>query len=186
MLKWLSIITLLALAAGVVVGATAAGTGDQGLIGLATEVEYIGALWLNLLRMTVIPLVFSLLVTGVASVADAASTGRLAARSIWVFAVLLIAATTSPASLSRSSCPSGRLIRKPPPTSLPAPAGNPSSPHPRRRSASGWPVSRRATPSRPLPRARFCHWWCSRCSSALPQPSSLQRSASRWSPSSAP
>jgi len=94
MLKWLSIITLLALAAGVMVGAVAAGTGDQGLIGLATEVEYIGALWLNLLRMTVIPLVFSLLVTGVASVADAASTGRLAARSIWVFAVLLAAATT--------------------------------------------------------------------------------------------
>jgi proton glutamate symport protein len=94
MLKWLSIITLLALAAGVVVGAVVGGTGDQALIGLATEVEYIGALWLNLLRMTVIPLVFSLLVTGVASVADAASTGRLAARSIWVFAVLLAAATS--------------------------------------------------------------------------------------------
>lgn len=94
MLKWLSIITLLALAAGVVAGAVVAGTGDQGLIGLATEVEYIGSLWLNLLRMTVIPLVFALLVTGVASVADAASTGRLAARSIWVFGVLLLAATT--------------------------------------------------------------------------------------------
>ena len=85
MLKWLSIITLLALAAGVAVGAMVAGTGDQGLVGLTTEVEYIGSLWLNLLRMTVIPLVFSLLVTGVASVADAASTGRLAARSIFVF-----------------------------------------------------------------------------------------------------
>lgn len=94
MLKWLSIITLLALAAGVAVGAMVAGTGDQGLVGLTTEVEYIGSLWLNLLRMTVIPLVFSLLVTGVASVADAASTGRLAARSIFVFGVLLVAATT--------------------------------------------------------------------------------------------
>jgi Na+/H+-dicarboxylate symporter len=94
MLKWLSIITLLALAAGVAVGAVVAGAGDQGLIGFTTEVEYLGALWLNLLRMTVIPLVFALLVTGVASVADAASTGRLAARSIWVFGVLLVAATT--------------------------------------------------------------------------------------------
>ena len=93
MLKWLSIITLLALAAGVAVGAMVAETGDQGLVGLTTEVEYIGSLWLNLLRMTVIPLVFSLLVTGVASVADAASTGRLAARSIFVFGVLLVAAT---------------------------------------------------------------------------------------------
>lgn len=94
MLKWLSIITLAALAAGVVVGALVGGTGDAGLIGITTEIEYIGSLWLNLLRMTVIPLVFSLLVTGVASVADAASTGRLAARTIWVFGVLLAAATT--------------------------------------------------------------------------------------------
>ena len=94
MLKWLSLITLLALAAGVVVGAVVAGTGDQSLIGVTTEVEYIGALWLNLLRMTVIPLVFSLLVTGVASVADTASSGRTAARSIFVFGVLLVAATT--------------------------------------------------------------------------------------------
>lgn len=94
MLKWLSIVTLLALGAGVVVGAAVGGTGDQGLVGLATEVEYIGSLWLNLLRMTVIPLVFSLLVTGVASVADTVSTGRLAARAIWVFGVLLVAATT--------------------------------------------------------------------------------------------
>ncbi len=94
MLKWLSIITLLALAAGIAVGAMVAGTGDQGLVGITTEVEYIGSLWLNLLRMTVIPLVFSLLVTGVASVADAASTGRLAARSMFVFGVLLVAATT--------------------------------------------------------------------------------------------
>ena len=33
------------------------------------------------------------LVTGIASVADAASTGRLAARSLFVFAVLLVTAT---------------------------------------------------------------------------------------------
>ncbi len=43
--------------------------------------------------MTVIPLVFSLLVTGIASVADAAATGRLAARTIMVFLVLLVVAT---------------------------------------------------------------------------------------------
>ncbi len=94
MLKWLSIITVLALAAGIAVGALVGSSGNEGLIGFTTEVEYIGALWLNLLRMTVVPLVFALLVTGVASVANAASTGRLAARSLGVFAVLLVAATT--------------------------------------------------------------------------------------------
>lgn len=94
MLKWLSIITVLALAAGVAVGALVGSSGNEGLIGFTTEVEYIGTLWLNLLRMTVVPLVFALLVTGVASVANAASTGRLAARSLGVFGVLLVAATT--------------------------------------------------------------------------------------------
>src|SRR5690349_8161631 len=94
MLKWLSVITLLALAAGVAAGAWAAATGNPDVIAFATQVEHVGALWLNLLRMTVIPLVFSLLVTGVASVADAASSGRVAARAILVFGVLLVSATT--------------------------------------------------------------------------------------------
>jgi proton glutamate symport protein len=93
MLKWVSLITVLALAAGVAAGAAIAASGDANLAAIAKEVEYIGTLWLNALRMTVIPLVFSLLVTGIASVADAASTGRLAARSLFVFAVLLATAT---------------------------------------------------------------------------------------------
>ncbi len=93
MLKWLSVITLLALAAGVAAGAWAAASGDPNIIGFATQVGHVGDLWLNLLRMTVIPLVFSLLVTGVASVADAASSGRVAARAIFVFGVLLVSAT---------------------------------------------------------------------------------------------
>jgi len=93
MLKRLSIITVLALAAGIAVGALVGSSGNEALVGFTTEVEYIGTLWLNLLRMTVVPLVFALLVTGVASVANAASTGRLAARSLGVFAVLLVAAT---------------------------------------------------------------------------------------------
>lgn len=93
MLKWLSLITVVALAAGIAVGALVGASGNADLIGFTTEVEYVGALWLNLLRMTVVPLVFSLLVTGVASVANAASTGRLAARSLMVFGVLLVAAT---------------------------------------------------------------------------------------------
>jgi Na+/H+-dicarboxylate symporter len=93
MLKWVSLITVLALAAGVAAGAAIGASGDPNLAATATEVEYIGTLWLNALRMTVIPLVFSLMVTGIASVADAAATGRLAARSLFVFAVLLATAT---------------------------------------------------------------------------------------------
>lgn len=93
MLKWVSLFTVLALAAGVAVGAAIGASGDAGLVGVATEVEYVGELWLNALRMTVIPLVFSLMVTGIASVADAAATGRLAARSLFVIAVMLVTST---------------------------------------------------------------------------------------------
>lgn len=88
-----SFLTVAALVLGVAAGAAIAAYAPG--LTLATEqFESIGSLWLNALRMTVIPLVFSLLVTGVASVADAAATGRLAARALIVFAVLLITATT--------------------------------------------------------------------------------------------
>jgi proton glutamate symport protein len=42
--------------------------------------------------MTIVPLVFCLLVTGIASVADAAATGKLAARAIGMFSILLVVA----------------------------------------------------------------------------------------------
>jgi len=48
-----------------------------------------GTLWLNGLRMTIVPLVFSLLVTGIASGASAASAGGLAARALALFAIVL-------------------------------------------------------------------------------------------------
>lgn len=94
MLKWLSIITVLALAAGVVVGAEVANFGNGDVVYATQQFEYVGQLWLNLLRMTIIPLVVALLVTGIASLANAAAAGRLAARSIFVFAVLLVVATS--------------------------------------------------------------------------------------------
>jgi Na+/H+-dicarboxylate symporter len=54
--------------------------------------EPIGALWLNGLRMTIVPLVFALLVTGIAANASAASAGGLAVRALAVFSVLLLLA----------------------------------------------------------------------------------------------
>jgi len=92
MLRSLSVRVLLALAAGLVAGAAVGAVGDPGLRSGAEAVEAVGGLWLNALRMTIVPLVFSLLVTGVASVTDAAATGRLAARALGLFAILLIIA----------------------------------------------------------------------------------------------
>lgn len=48
----------------------------------------VGALWLNGLRMTIVPLVVALLITGIAQSAEAARAGRMAART--VFAILAL------------------------------------------------------------------------------------------------
>ena len=60
--------------------------------------EPIGTVWLNGLQMTVIPLVVSLLITGVASTAQAASAGKLAARTIG-FSLLLLFVNTAAAAI---------------------------------------------------------------------------------------
>ena len=59
---------------------------------LPSTAEAIGSVWLGALQMTVIPLVFSLLVVGIAAVSDAMSAGRLAARALGWFAALLAVA----------------------------------------------------------------------------------------------
>lgn len=89
----LSLWVLVALIGGLAAGAAAQAWGIPGGTGTVALVDGLGQLWLNALRMTIIPLVFSLLVTGIASIADAAATGRLALKAIIVFAVLLVGAT---------------------------------------------------------------------------------------------
>ena len=61
----------------------------MGWDGLAAMAEPIGTLWLDALRMTVVPLVIALLVTGIARTADSARGGRLALRSVILFVALL-------------------------------------------------------------------------------------------------
>jgi proton glutamate symport protein len=57
----------------------------------AMVAQPIGDLWLNALQMTVVPLVVALVILGVSSTRDAASSGRTARRAIVVFLVLLCA-----------------------------------------------------------------------------------------------
>lgn len=87
MFRSLAVRVLLALALGLGAGAAVGAIGNDGLTAAAGVLESVGGLWLNLLRMTIVPLVFCLLVTGVISTADAAATGRLATRAILLFAV---------------------------------------------------------------------------------------------------
>ncbi len=64
--------------------------------GVIEAVRAVGGLWLSALQMTVVPLVFSALVTGIAVASDAAATGRLAARAVTLFVglVAFVAAMT--------------------------------------------------------------------------------------------
>src|SRR5436190_23680296 len=94
MLRSLSVRVLIALVAGLALGAMAAiYAGPEVKRGIEI-VEAGGGLWLNSLRMTVVPLVFAVLVTGVAGVANAAATGRLAVKTIGLIVILLAASAT--------------------------------------------------------------------------------------------
>lgn len=78
---------LVALIAGMALGIVAAGQGFAPIGILITQP--IGTAWLNGLQMTIVPLVVSLLVIGIAATADAARAGQLATRAMILFMVLL-------------------------------------------------------------------------------------------------
>src|ERR671917_255978 len=81
---------LLALAIGLGLGILAAAAGGADFVERSTAVaDPIGGIWVDALRMTIIPLVVALLVTGIASAAKAARAGRLAFRSLIIFLCII-------------------------------------------------------------------------------------------------
>lgn len=97
---------VLGLTAGVVLAAFAPTSVDP----VAAVAQPIGTAWLNALQMTIVPLVVSLLVTGVAATAEAAKAGRLAGRAIALYVSLLavsaaIAAVLTPLILQIAPLP---------------------------------------------------------------------------------
>ncbi|MEO8336375.1 MAG: dicarboxylate/amino acid:cation symporter [bacterium] len=81
---------LVALVAAVAGGALIGASGSPSLVHAADAIAPVGSLWVNAIRMTVIPLVVSLLITGVASASDVKAIGRAGGRSIVVFLLLLV------------------------------------------------------------------------------------------------
>jgi proton glutamate symport protein len=60
---------------------------------VADFADPIGGLWLNALRMTIVPLVVALLITGIAQTAEAARAGRLAGLSLaWIVSLMTASA----------------------------------------------------------------------------------------------
>src|SRR5260370_40830559 len=80
---------LLGLGGGLAGGIAIAATHNPSLLRAADAIAPVGTLWVNAIRMTVIPLVVSLLITGVASASDVKSIGRLGGRTLLVFVALL-------------------------------------------------------------------------------------------------
>jgi Na+/H+-dicarboxylate symporter len=81
------------LAAGIVVSLT------PSLGGVTAVVEPAGMLFINAIRMTVIPLVMSSLVVGICSASDTRAIGRVGWRALLVFVVVLLAAATFTAAV---------------------------------------------------------------------------------------
>lgn len=89
-------IILGALVAGMLLGIAVEGVSLAAATASLPFIEPIGLLWLNALKMTIVPLVVALLITGITATADAARAGRLAARSVMIFlAAIFLSGTMS-------------------------------------------------------------------------------------------
>lgn len=80
---------LLALVLGLLGGIGCAKAGFAATDSLIAVFEPIGGMWLNALQMTIVPLVVSLLITGIAESAEQARASRLAGRALILFIGLL-------------------------------------------------------------------------------------------------
>src|SRR5258708_9051558 len=80
----------IALVAGFAIGTLISVSGDPALRAIAAATELVGTMWINALRMTVIPLVVSLIVVSVGRFSDVRSAGRTGVRTFLLFAAFLV------------------------------------------------------------------------------------------------
>ena len=90
---------LSALIAGLALGAGWTRLGLTGLDDAVAIADSVGGIWLDGLRMTIIPLVVSLLITGIAKTVDSARGDRVALRSVVTFVAFLWISTAMAAVL---------------------------------------------------------------------------------------
>ena len=89
----LTLQVLLALLAGLGLGLGLSGSDSAFAQGVLGTLGPVGTLWINAIRMTVIPLVTATLIVGVGSAPDARAVGRLGARALVIFVIVLAAAS---------------------------------------------------------------------------------------------
>ena len=93
---------LLALVAGLAVGSAVAASRNAALLAAVGWLEPVGTLWVNAIRMTIVPLVVSLLIVGVASGDSLRTIGRLGGSALLLFLGILVAAGLFSAAVSRA------------------------------------------------------------------------------------
>ena len=81
---------LIALAAGMLLGIGISLSGSPALHALVPFIEPVGTLWINAIRMTVLPLVVGSIIVGVTSAPDQRTIGRIGVRALVLFTVLLL------------------------------------------------------------------------------------------------
>jgi len=81
---------VIGLVAGFIIGSAIGSSGNPVALRVAVAFQPIGQLWVNAIRMTVVPLVVSLLFVGVASRESSEDVGRLTAATIATFFALLV------------------------------------------------------------------------------------------------
>ncbi|MHB1225425.1 MAG: dicarboxylate/amino acid:cation symporter, partial [Gemmatimonadaceae bacterium] len=80
---------LIGLVAGLGLGLAVAASDSPALAAAAVAIEPLGTLWINAIRMTVIPLVVGSLIVGVASTPDPRTIGRVGGRGLAGFVVVM-------------------------------------------------------------------------------------------------
>jgi proton glutamate symport protein len=82
---------LIALVAGLGLGLLVSSTGNPALVTVARWIEPLGTLFINAIRMTVIPLVVGSLIAGIAAAPNPSALGKVGGRAFLLFLVTLFA-----------------------------------------------------------------------------------------------
>src|SRR5258708_13974931 len=113
---------LLALIAGLIVGIVAGATGSQWALAALNVIAPLGTLWINAIRMTVVPLVVALLFTSIVGTERPSEIGREAVVSFVTFVGILLFAA---GGASRLAAPPPHHTRVTPEPSAALPARTP-------------------------------------------------------------
>ncbi len=95
-----AVYVLIGLCAGLLFGAIASLSGVTALASVVAALEPVGIVFVNAIRMTVIPLVVASLVAGVASMTDTRALTRVGGRGLALFAILVFGAAATAAMIA--------------------------------------------------------------------------------------